>query len=152
MLKELVFNIFSVARTVDCQPRGCANDWAQTPIVVWPTYMTVVIWIYICAKEWYVCIWTCVHPYAYMHILTTSACTQVRHKLLRQQSRVSRLDKHHFCYHLDPTIDWSVEPTITNCNTHSPFVAFSPQSLNELKGAVDTCLKVSDCVAGTRID
>ena len=57
-----------------------------------------------------------------------------------------------FRYHLDSTIDGSVELMVSSFHTHSPFAVFSPQSGDELKGAVDTCVKVSDCSTGTQID
>ena len=49
-------------------------------------------------------------------------------------------------------MDGPVELMISNSYIDSQFVAFSPQSLNELKGAVDTCVTVSDCVTETRTD
>ena len=41
-----------------------------------------------------------------------------------------------------------MELTVSNCHTH--FAVFSPQSFNEIKGAVDTCLKVSACATGAQ--
>ena len=80
----------------------------------------------------------------YAHIVIISACAQVRHNLPRQQSRVSRWHKHKCTYRLDSTIDGSVEFITSKSHIHPLFAVFSPQSLDELKSAVDTCVQVSD--------
>ena len=45
-----------------------------------------------------------------------------------------------------------MELTSVNSHTHSPFAVFSPQTLVELKVAIDTCVTVSDCVTETQTD
>ena len=61
--KYLVY--FHLPLAVDRQPRRCANDWAQTPIVACPAHMTAVTWMYICSKENIISLFSNVRVYTY---------------------------------------------------------------------------------------
>ena len=76
-------SIFWLALEIDCQQTRCGNDWAQAPIVACLARDRYRMNVYSCKR-------LIERAYTYVHILIASACTQVQHKLSRQQIRVRR--------------------------------------------------------------